>query len=187
MSIATLPAWSIRLEYVCHRLLTGVLLLNVAITANAQALSAQTSHAATLPLTDGPLITAPLVTAPRVTTPLVTAAFINEISRLPALERPTYGKPVGRPAIVADTAPDQTHQISRLNQDFIQREAERAQREGAASRTPRITLAGDPPLAMIPLALGMASVWKWVDPDSPSNASAATDLLGGLLGVSTGS
>jgi hypothetical protein len=186
------------LKYACRRLLTGALLLHVAITVNAQALSTHKGHAATPLLTAEPVITAPQVTAPR-----ATATFANEISRLTVLERPSYGGPVTRPVIAVNTDLDQTFQISQLNQDFIQREVKRAQRERAASQTPRFTLAGDPPLAMILLALGIASAQKRVDPDTAGSASALRDLLnerfgdrsrdrkgdriGGRFGVSTGS
>lgn len=159
------------MKHVCRRLLTGALLFNVAVTANAQALSAQPAPAMASPTMGGP--------------------FMGEISRLSAHDRPMYGKPVANPVISRNTPLDQTCQISQLNQDFAEREASRAQREGAASRTPRVTLAGGPPLAIISLALGIASARKWVDQDTGGTASALSDLLrdgtGDRFGISTGS
>lgn len=154
------------MKYVCHRLLTGAVLLSVTIAAQAQAPSASTAHAVAPQLTVSPLIT--------------------DLSRLPPLESHTYGKTVRKPLPVADLD-DQARQIALMNHDFRQREAMRVDREGAASNVPRISLEGGPAWAMIPVALGMASIKKFVDPNATRSASGASDLLGGLLGVSTGS
>lgn len=201
------------MKYACHRLSVGALLLTSVITANAQALPPQTadattshlatphsatphaakSHTADARVANANRADASLSPGPSITTSLVsaswaTAALKHDVSHLHALERRTYGKPVLRPAVEVDTPGDQMHRISQLNQDFRQREAERVQRESAASRTPGITLAGGPPLVMIPLALGIASARKWVDPDTAGTAgtaSGASELLRSL-GVSSG-